>query len=183
MQMPQEKIAFDLLTKDTQGDLKPNYQTVEGLKRHPLWQQLTNKQKKFVLLYIEKDGDRVAAARGAFLPRNDKNAENLAQRLLKLFPVRKLLSVFYGYELSGSAISRGEFMLLLSDRVRDPENEGATWLRMAQLFMALKGWKLRTAPDKPSKAKPEPEPEEPEDEISDVDKLVRRMEAEEQNNE
>lgn len=157
---------------------KPNYQTVEGLKAHTLWSQLTSKQQKFVLLYIESGGNRIDAAKGAFLPRSEKNADSMAHKLLKIYAIKKLLSLYFGHEIEGSALNRGEFLLILADRLRDPDCSNEQWVKMAQMHLALKGWKTRPLPLKPQSGSQKPivDPE-------DVDAIVRRLEKAQENEE
>lgn len=175
-----EKYSSHLQEPEKPGP-KYDYQSVEGLKRHPLWSQLTTRQQNFVLFYIEHDGDRIAAAKLAYRPKGDKSADGMAHRLLKVFPIRKLLSIYFGYEIEGSPLSRSEMILLLSDRLRSTDCADREWHNLAAMYLGLKGWKIRPAPVKKVK---EPEVVEAEKAVEEnLDDVVLRLEREQANEE
>lgn len=147
----------------TQRNNDPKYKTIEGLRTHPLWHQLTVKQKTFLEQYIET-GDRIQAIRSAFDFKTDKGADLHATRVLKNYAVKTLLAVYYGYEVLGEPLKRQEFLQLVSDRLRDPHIKNSEFCSLARVAADLMA------------AKPLPQRKVKEDSLS-PDVLIRRIEA------
>ena len=115
----------------------PNYRTLEGLKQHPLFNLLTARQQKFLVAYIENNGDREAAVRSAgFRTRNGKFDQE-AMRLLRSAYIRKLTAIFYGYNIDQAPMSRQELIGLISARLRKPEASDTIFSRLVDQFLEL----------------------------------------------
>lgn len=152
---------------------KPNHGTIEQLQTHPLWHQATERQRVFILKYIETS-NRVEAAFAAFKVRGHKGADSMANRALRQFVVRKLLAVYYGYDLQGSTMTKSELKAHLSNRLRDPDLPPAVFSRLASLYAEVCKWK------KKSTRNPELSDEESKrlsGEEEEVLRLVKRMET------
>lgn len=131
-----EERTTDLLTD-------VDYQTVEGLQQHPLFKDLTEKRRKFVLNFIAFDGDKVKASRHAFNCKSEEVAETLAYRTIRDAAIRTLIGLYYGYEMQPAPVTRSEFLSLVSTRLRKNDCPDATFAIMARMVTDLNGWKPR----------------------------------------
>lgn len=166
-------------------EITENYQTIEGLKKHPLFALLTSKQQKFLIAFIESNGDRHFAAKTALQAKEGRSAETASVRMLRVTGLRKLLSVYYGYEAEQSPMTRSEFTGLIAARLRKVELRDATFTRLAEIFIEQKNWKRKSDPRReeilgdvlPKESDTEPVAAA---ELS-VDDLVRKLEEERKN--
>jgi hypothetical protein len=155
--------------------IDPKYKTLEGLKTHPLFQLLTLKQQVFVTTYIETNGDREQAVIKAGF-RTTKN-DVVAMRQIRSTYVRKLLSLYYGYDLEESRMSRTELSGLIAARLRKASLNNRDFTKLADQMMEL-NWQKK-GPGRPSK-------QETKDNAADsdqtIDGLVRQIEKERKQN-
>lgn len=119
-------------------DSDPQYRTLAGLKTHPLWHQLTAKQQNFLIAYIET-GDRRKAIEAVFEFTTEDAMELHASRLLGNYAIKHLLAAYYGYELTGEAIKKQEFLQLISDRLRNPHTNASQFVVLARIAHDLMG--------------------------------------------
>lgn len=162
--------------RQTDIPMSPEFRNFAALVKNPLWKQLTDKQKKFVEVYLDTDKDHLAATRGSHTVQTEESANSIGLRLLKHPAIRQLLGLFYGYDLEGGLVNRSEFLLLLADRLRDVRTPSSDWKSLAQMYRAMRGWKLRNPP---AVGRPKENPTEDKSvKASDLDEMVRRMEAE-----
>jgi hypothetical protein len=156
------------------AEIKPNYQTVEGLKQHPLYLLLTDKQQKFVLAYIELKGDRVEAARVAY---GGKKPQLAAIRALNTAYIRDLLATFYGYKQDLVPMGKQELKTLIAARLRKGTCSDGTFGRLTDHLIELSGWgrsKRNAGLGRPPESERETIAVES---IPEVDALVRQIEA------
>lgn len=117
----------------------PDPVSLEDVKGHPLFVQLTPRQQAFVTHYCETQ-DKVAAIRAAgYQCKSDQTADMMARKNLKHAVIKQLVAIGLGYEPTGGILSKKEVLLLMSDRLR--ENPNATvFSRLIWLFSQLRGW-------------------------------------------
>lgn len=137
--------------------------TVEDLKNHPLYCQLTAKMQKFVVEFVTNEYKLVAAVNSAYTCKSEKNAEAQGRNLLRNWKVRKLVSFMGDYSLDGAVVTRKEAIALISDRLRDKATPAQWFCKLYEMFMILRG-------DFSTEKLPE-------DEITRVDELVRVLET------
>jgi hypothetical protein len=130
--------------------------TLDEVKSHPLFAQLTVKQQAFITAYIETK-DNVSSIKAAgYTCKLDKTADMLARKNLKHPVIKQLIALGLGYETDGGLMSKSELMLRMSEAIRITKNT-TEFSRLSLLYTYLRGW-----------AKPEGMPE--------IQKLVERME-------
>jgi hypothetical protein len=145
---------------------------------------MTDKQKAFVVAYIENDGNKTEAAKVAFNPGSEKAAQTLGSRMLRKYGIRMLLAEYYGHDVQTAHVSRGELLSLISKRLRKAATDGLMreFNQLAGLYAEVKGWK---APSTGGRKNVKP-PEEPDvltgDEQEDVMKLVYKLEQQKRGN-
>lgn len=113
----------------------PDYQTIEGLKQHPLYGLLTGKQQDFLISYLETKGDRSKAIIAAGF--KNRRSDVAAMRMLRSAYVRKLISIYYGYEFDQAPMTKGELSGLISARLRDSKVSDAMFSRLTDSFIEL----------------------------------------------
>ena len=152
-----------------------DYKTVEGIKQHPIFLLLTAKQQKFFLTYIETGGDREAAViqAGFRTKRNDV----VAMRQLRSVYVRKLISIFYGYELEQAAMSKSELTGLIAARLRQPNIKNSDFRHLSDQLIEL-SYRKRQKVGHPHKKEME---QQTEDGAVAIDELVKKIEQERRN--
>lgn len=122
---------------DPTSNADRRYRNINGIKKHPLWHQLTSKQQNFLIAYIETL-DRVQAVEKAGYEFSTEDAAELhATRLLSNFAVKNLLAAYFGYELQGEILKKEEFLRLLSDRLRNPHTKTSEFVVMARITSEL----------------------------------------------
>jgi hypothetical protein len=157
--------------------IENDYATIDGLKTHPLWQQLTDKQKTFVLTYIETEGDRLKSAKTAFDVETDRAAVGMAARLLRNYLVRGVLSAFHGYDIAHSTVGRTELLAIISARLRRTDCPFREFEVLTRMYADIKGWRTNVKPGLKKKVVEEDEEEEQTaPEVTDIFKLVQQLE-------
>lgn len=150
-------------------------QSLDDLKAHPLFKLLTTKQQQFVLVYIELGGDRVAAVKRVY---GENKGEPLAMRCIRTAHIRKLIAFYYGYEVDQASMGKPELAMLISARLRRPETNDSTFVRLAECFLELISRKRNL------KKTGRPRKEESEDVLEqgepEIDDMVRLIEAKNQ---
>ena len=135
-------------------------QTLTGLRSHGLYKQLSDPQKAFLDTFI-KGGNRIEAAKAAYVCKDDKSASTLASRLLRQPAIQSLLALFYDYEQQRSApLTKRELMTAVSTRLVRKDISNSAFAQLADLLARLSGWTQEPAQ--------EPEP--------NIDALVRELE-------
>ena len=117
-----------------------DYRTIDGLKKHPLYQLLTARQQTFLIHFIESNGDRLFAARKCMKSGTDDSAQRAAVRMLRTVYVRKLIALYFGYDVEQAPMSRTEFNGLIASRLRKPELRDLVFVRLAELLVESKHW-------------------------------------------
>jgi hypothetical protein len=125
----------------------PQYKTLDGLKTHPMFQLLTLKQQVFVITYIETNCDKVKAVTAAGFITTKPDV--VAMRQMRSTYVRKLLSIYYGYDLEQSRMTRTELSGLIAARLRKPNLANKDFAKLADQMMEL-NWQKR-GPGRPTK--------------------------------
>jgi hypothetical protein len=138
--------------------------TVEDLKNHPLYCQLTTKMQKFVSTFVTNGYNLLDAVKAAYNSKSDKSAEAHGRNMLRNWKVRSLVSFMGDYSLEGAVLTRREAIAIVSDRLRDKETPAQWFCKLYDILKELRG----------SFTTEDPLPEE---EASDVNKLVRDLEA------
>lgn len=111
-----------------------DYQTPEGLQKHPLFHMLTTGQQVFLLTYIENGGDRQAAASKAF---RTSNPDRRAMRAMQSSYLRKLIALYYGFESDQGPMNRTELLGLIAARLRNSGTNDASFSKLVDNFVDL----------------------------------------------
>lgn len=136
-------------------------QTLTGLRSHGLYKQLSDPQKAFLDTFIRTGGNRIEAAKAAYVCKDEKSASTLASRLLRQPAIQSLLALFYDYEQQRSApLTKRELMTVVSTRLVRKDISNSAFAQLADLLARLSGWTQEPAQ--------EPEP--------NIDALVRELE-------
>jgi hypothetical protein len=152
--------------------IEPNYQTVEGLKTHPIFKLLSAKQQEFVLAYIELKGDRAAAAAKVY---SAKKPDAVGMRAARTLYIRKLLAIYYGYDLDQTRMGKQELIGLISARIRKADTSDTTFNKLVDNYLELTGVRRKLPPGRPTR---DEENDRAADAEPDIDALVRAAEAE-----
>jgi len=145
---------------------------LDKIKTHHLFNQLTEGQKQFVLKFIETNGDGVLAVHSAYPKITTPYATHTTlSKLLGNWKVRRILAWYGGYSFDGSPMSQTEAVQLISDRLRSPDTDTASFTKMIVLLADINGW----ASVKGKKANVTLTTQE-ENESESVDKLVLALE-------
>jgi hypothetical protein len=144
-------------------EVKPDYKTLEGLKKHPMYQQLTDNQRLFLIAYIESDGNRnLATAKVSKTARPDL----YAIRNLRLPNIKALLVAYYGKTEDVTPLNKTELKQMLVARLRNPECSDRTFILLLDQYRSLVGTKApRTGPEL---VRPQ---------VDTIDTLVQQIEA------
>jgi hypothetical protein len=118
-----------------------DYTTLEGLKTHPLWEQLTEKQATFLEQFI-LTGNKVESALEAYDTTSRTSAVALAHTALKGYEVKTLLSLYRGYSIRGSHVTRTELLSLISDRLRSEKLSISEFRNLSAVYADVKGWRI-----------------------------------------
>jgi hypothetical protein len=137
---------------------KVNYRTLEGIQTHPLFTQLTVRQRKFLLTYIETNGDKEAAVKASYEFNTKVAAEVHVSRVLGNRNIRTLLGAYYGTELPTKPLTQNETEELLSERLRDRKIAIVYFLPMIKLYTQLRGWVVAPPVDRGAAAKASKKP-------------------------
>jgi hypothetical protein len=173
MQVQEEEITVPIVA--------PDYQTLEGIQKHPLFTLLTGKQQVFVVEYIRSGGDRLKAEKVAY---NSKKPAVTAMRCLRTAYVRKLIAVYYGYEQDLTPMGKQEMLGLIAARLRRPSLPDKEFRSLAGMWLLLKAGNKRQSAVKSSlkrgvvEAGVAIEEEDYADEAVNLDALVAQIEAE-----
>jgi hypothetical protein len=142
--------------------MEKDYRTIIGIKTHPLYDLLTDKQQVFLVTYLES-GDRLKAAQTAYgLAKKDATAA----KVLRTSYIRELVATFYGYQVDVMPMSKPEISGLLASHLRKAKT-GQEFGNLMKYWLILTG-RIRKV------KKDEPEP----DTVTDVDALVKKLEQE-----
>lgn len=134
---------------------------IKEMKAHPAYFQLTNKQQRFILAFIDSGGNARAAAQSVFNCKTAQSADNLAKKVLKKWQVRKLLQIVGEYSFTGILMTKEEAMYLISERMRDESITADQFSTMLKFMSGALGWV------EPAKGKKD-----------DIDSLVQKLERE-----
>jgi hypothetical protein len=162
-----------LLDKPTPKRWKQNYQTIEGIKRHPRFDLLTPKQQTFLLRYLET-GDKTAAASAAY---NAKNPDGVAMRELRKANMRALVSIFHGYTNDLAPMTKTELVSLIAARLRRTETSDTAFINLVDTYSELV---LGKKPGRPNREEQEKLTEQG---VQNIDELVKQIESEKKKNE
>jgi hypothetical protein len=117
--------------------------TISELQQHELWAKLTPSQQKFLLAYLDSNGNKLKASRATWNAGTDAVAKDLANKALRNPKIRKLLAAYQGVEIADCIfpMTRRELSDLIARRLRTPQGmKHADFIRMTELFMYLRGW-------------------------------------------
>jgi hypothetical protein len=150
-----------------------DYRTVEGLRTHPLFQMLTTKQQDFLLTYIETNGDRIAAVTKVY---GSKKPDQIGMRVMRTTYIRKLIAIYYGYEIDQVPMGKKELAGLIAARLRRANIRDEIFTRLTDYFMELTFRKKTLKhPGRPTDEEREKTLEEGEE---NIDRLVQAIERE-----
>lgn len=159
----------------------PNvYATLDGLKTHPLWHQLTDAQRKFIEVLLS-GASKMAAARAAYNVGSDNAASALASKLMRHVEIRTLLSAHWGYPLLASHVSKRELCSLISMKLRAAKESDSSLSEMRHLssiYAELKGWRRVPRRVKDKQSGSEDEAVRPLESRNELMKLVKQYERE-----
>jgi len=130
-----ENNEFELLSQEE----------VSGVKKmmaNPAWEQLTPRQQQFVKLYVTNGGNKMQAVQAVYNHSDERSAESAANKLLRNEAIKKLIRVALGKTFAPGRIDKGEFLVLLAERLRDKNTAAATWIKLAEMQFVMRGWKL-----------------------------------------
>lgn len=151
-----------------------DYQTIEGIKQHPLYQLLSAMQQVFLITYLETKGDRNAAVNKAGFKAKSKDV--VAMRKLRSPYVRKLVSVYYGYANEQSPMTKTELAGLIAGRLRKADISDSAFAKLSEHLIELNHRK-KPVMGRPSKDEVEQIQQQGD---STVDELVKQIEKERQ---
>jgi hypothetical protein len=151
------------------------YSTLEGLKQHPLWRQLTDKQQVFVEQYI-RTKDRFAAVRTAF-DVGEVGADGFSARLLQHRQIRPLIAAHFGYKTDkDGALTKNDLADLISKRLRSGTLSDGYFRELTVWYIRLRGWDDATHNKSGKGAIKDAFDKRTEQVITDVDEMVRLLE-------
>jgi len=127
---------------------------LDSLKIHPAFIALSEKQRSFVVAYIENGQDRNKASELVCADTKDPVASGY--QIYRNPRVRRVLNIYY--DVKDEQLGKADFLILLSNSIRDG---GKDQLKAMQLYAEMKGWL-----DNPE---PEDEPEAPKDYTKELD--------------
>jgi len=119
---------------------------LDSLKIHPAFIALSEKQRAYVLAYIENGQDRNKASELVCSDTKDPIASGY--QIYRLPKVRRVLNIYY--DVKDEQLDKTDFLILLSNSIRDG---GKDQLKAMQLYAELKGWLDNPEPEKPEDAK------------------------------
>jgi phage terminase small subunit len=146
------------------------YKTIDGLKTHPLYGQLSEKQQKFLISYLENNGNRTLAASAAYV--TDK-PQSMGLKLLRHPVISKLIAIYHDYGIPNVPMSKTELIGLIAGRLRDEKTSGKDFVALVTQYVeiALNNRSLKKKMSEETEVSETPQ--EPE---VDIDTLVRQLE-------
>lgn len=112
--------------------------TIDKIKQHPLFAQLTAKQQAFTEHFIQTQ-DLIISSRAAYNCKDEHSAEMLARKNLKHPIVKQLVAMALKYEPTGGLLTKGEMMLAMSEKIRTAKRV-SDFTKLVMIFSELKGW-------------------------------------------
>lgn len=115
------------------------------IQEHPLYLQLSDKQRRFVLKYVETQDKLQAIKYAEYDCRDSRTSEMMANKNFKHPVIKQLLAEALGYAPSGGILNKKETIVMVSECARKTRNNAlkAKWVTM---LMVLKGW-IEPEPD------------------------------------
>ena len=114
--------------------------TLEEIKVHPLFRQLTDKQQLFVEHYVHTQELAESTKAAGYNCKDEVAYERMGRKNLRNPIIKQLIAKGLNYDPMGGMLTKAEVMLLLSEHLRKCTSHEAVFLRMAALFSELKGW-------------------------------------------
>lgn len=150
--------------------------TEADLVDHPLYAQLTEKQKKFIREFTQNGFELTPAVMEAYVCKDKSTATNHGKNLLRNWRIRNLC-VFMGFDkLYGMVMTRREVQEILTARMRDPSTPTSTVLALYKELAEMRGWSRgKKAPAKA--AEPTTQPTE-QTKGQSIDDLIQQIESE-----
>jgi hypothetical protein len=125
------------------------------LQDDPLFKQLTLKQQNFLLEY-QQTLDSTEAVLNAFDCKKETTAQSYVHKLLNNTRIRRLIRTYINPEIDYVCpTSRHEFLVLLSQRLRNPQLSDTMFCQLTDSLLAITGWRPRRRVI-PLSAKPAP---------------------------
>jgi hypothetical protein len=124
--------------------------TIDDLRLHPLFFQLTAKQREFLMEFVT-NGYKVNAAVMKAYPRmaSETNANSHGRKLLRNWKMRRLVTFMGDYKLEGMVATKEEVAQLLTERIRDKATPAQWFLEIYRELAYLSGWMKRPSPGNP----------------------------------
>lgn len=116
---------------------------VEKLREHPLWHELTDRQQRFLVNFVQSDGQKEQSVEAVYDCRDNRSARAMVSTLLRRPTIKQILLEVCGYELKRTHITRGELLSLISVRLRNNKLSIREFTLLSGVYSDLKGWRKR----------------------------------------
>ena len=120
--------------------------TLSQLKEDSKFLRLTDKQKTFVLVFCETNGDKVKAAHTAYDCKSDESALAMAYSALRNPVIKAIVTQFV--EIVSNRYTKDELLDKLGSHLRNCKDDEAI-LKYAALISKLEGWEVKPASTPP----------------------------------
>ena len=159
---------------------KASWRDLDGIKTHPLFKNLNEKQQAFFVAYIESNCDRRVAVDASY---GEGKSIALASKMLGVASIRQLVALYFGYEVDQAPMGKTELLGLISARLRNTESKDSDFAKLADCFLEVKGSRAGKA-GRPSKEDSEEIEEAAEENVNElVLEVERKVKAKAQSNE
>lgn len=112
---------------------------LDTVKQHPLFNQLTERQQKFTVAFIETQEKAGSIQSAGYVCKTTQTAVMLARKNLKHPVIKQLVALGLGYEPAGGILAKSEVLLRMSDHIRTTNNT-TEFSRLVILYTRLRGW-------------------------------------------
>jgi hypothetical protein len=128
-------------------DPDPKYRTLDGIRDHPLYQSMSPGQQSFLSTFLAT-GDRVTASRASGDFTTDQAARTSADRHLRNWKIRLLISTFKGkpIEQDPKPMTKEALEYWIGQRLRSEELPPSIFAELAYQLITLRGWLPRGVP-------------------------------------
>lgn len=121
--------------------------TISQLKEDSKFLRLTDKQKTWVIAFVESNGDKLKAARAAYNVNTDGSAMAMSYSALRNPLIKAIVSQFV--EIIETRLTREEVLSMLGDRARKCDDD-ETFLKLVQQITRIEGWETKPTTPPPN---------------------------------
>jgi hypothetical protein len=118
--------------------------TIDQIVADSAFSRLSDGQKLFVRTLLANGRDKMAAAKSAWVPKDNISAESMANRALRNPVISRLVNDYFGTTAEEQLPSREDFQQLLWRKAQTAKSDGDT-LKYLALYARVSGLEFRPA--------------------------------------